>query len=114
MESQPPATGTPAENEAALVRFLEQLDTLQESPKVPREIARSARNLLESLEPFRNRPENLAGLDKGLLGLFPQQLERLREAMMVSAPIRSEEHTSELQSLMRNSYAVFCLKKKIT
>src|SRR3546814_8114334 len=26
--------------------------------------------------------------------------------------IRSEEHTSELQSLMRNSYAVFCLKKK--
>src|SRR3546814_6377738 len=28
--------------------------------------------------------------------------------------IRSEEHTSELQSLMRNSYAVFCLKKKRT
>src|SRR3546814_4669283 len=27
--------------------------------------------------------------------------------------LRSEEHTSELQSLMRNSYAVFCLKKKI-
>src|SRR3546814_6147821 len=27
--------------------------------------------------------------------------------------IRSEEHTSELQSLMRNSYAVFCLKNKI-
>src|SRR3546814_1580804 len=27
--------------------------------------------------------------------------------------IRSEEHTSELQSLMRISYAVFCLKKKI-
>src|SRR3546814_8338718 len=26
---------------------------------------------------------------------------------------RSEEHTSELQSLMRNSYAVFCLNKKI-
>src|SRR3546814_10464706 len=26
---------------------------------------------------------------------------------------RSEEHTSELQSLMRNSYAVFCLKQKI-
>src|SRR3546814_1131624 len=25
---------------------------------------------------------------------------------------RSEEHTSEIQSLMRNSYAVFCLKKK--
>src|SRR3546814_6751930 len=30
------------------------------------------------------------------------------------APARSEEHTSELQSLMRISYAVFCLKKKKT
>src|SRR3546814_4019679 len=30
----------------------------------------------------------------------------------VGTPGRSEEHTSELQSLMRNSYAVFCLKKK--
>src|SRR3546814_2767913 len=31
---------------------------------------------------------------------------------VVEAPGRSEEHTSELQSLMRISYAVFCLKKK--
>src|SRR3546814_8550196 len=31
---------------------------------------------------------------------------------ILMAPIRSEEHTSELQSLMRISYAVFCLKKK--
>src|SRR3546814_2904075 len=30
----------------------------------------------------------------------------------VPMPHRSEEHTSELQSLMRNSYAVFCLKQK--
>src|SRR3546814_3593690 len=29
-----------------------------------------------------------------------------------ASPARSEEHTSELQSLMRISYAVFCLKKK--
>src|SRR3546814_8942637 len=29
-----------------------------------------------------------------------------------AADARSEEHTSELQSLMRNSYAVFCLEKK--
>src|SRR3546814_7918961 len=35
-------------------------------------------------------------------------------ADMVSVYIRSEEHTSELQSLMRISYAVFCLKKKKT
>src|SRR3546814_8971464 len=31
---------------------------------------------------------------------------------LASTPQRSEEHTSELQSLMRISYAVFCLKKK--
>src|SRR3546814_3678550 len=34
--------------------------------------------------------------------------------LIVAAAIRSEEHTSELQSLMRISYAVFCLKKKKT
>src|SRR3546814_7537220 len=34
------------------------------------------------------------------------------EIMMVLDHARSEEHTSELQSLMRISYAVFCLKKK--
>src|SRR3546814_5192321 len=36
---------------------------------------------------------------------------RLRISGSIS-PNRSEEHTSELQSLMRISYAVFCLKKK--
>src|SRR3546814_4981655 len=34
-------------------------------------------------------------------------------AAPLSRHLRSEEHTSELQSLMRISYAVFCLKKKI-
>src|SRR3546814_10778917 len=37
--------------------------------------------------------------------IFSQQFE-------LAAQYRSEEHTSELQSLMRISYAVFCLKKK--
>src|SRR3546814_4683137 len=39
------------------------------------------------------------------------RLGRLPEQINVG---RSEEHTSELPSLMRNSYAVFCLKKKTT
>src|SRR3546814_4157223 len=34
--------------------------------------------------------------------------------LMIEVRNRSEEHTSELQSLMRISYAVFCLKKKKT
>src|SRR3546814_8520792 len=33
-------------------------------------------------------------------------------ALLFESTRRSEEHTSELQSLMRTSYAVFCLKKK--
>src|SRR3546814_9989877 len=36
----------------------------------------------------------------------------LHKKLFIVVKIRSEEHTSELQSLMRNSYAVFCLKKK--
>src|SRR3546814_8994970 len=43
-----------------------------------------------------------------------QTPSRLAEHCIVARiDIRSEEHTSELQSLMRISYAVFCLKKKI-
>src|SRR3546814_3808212 len=37
---------------------------------------------------------------------------RVRACCGVAMMVRSEEHTSELQSLMRISYAVFCLKKK--
>src|SRR3546814_7409394 len=39
-----------------------------------------------------------------------EMLDRVGEEQ--PPPVRSEEHTSELQSLMRISYAVFCLKKK--
>src|SRR3546814_7307723 len=45
----------------------------------------------------------------GALGRLP---ERFATAAPDAATYRSEEHTSELQSLMRISYAVFCLKKK--
>src|SRR3546814_8849291 len=47
-------------------------------------------------------------IDDGLrAGLFT-----LEDLLTVPFVARSEEHTSELQSLMRISYAVFCLKKK--
>src|SRR3546814_6400290 len=42
----------------------------------------------------------------------PDPLRRLGRAGSLLLARRSEEHTSELQSLMRISYAVFCLKKK--
>src|SRR3546814_9609511 len=64
---------------------------------------------------------NLTRQDMVRTGYSPSV--RLFEAAACGSPIisdpwagleglRSEEHTSELQSLMRNSYAVFCLKKK--
>src|SRR3546814_4282835 len=44
--------------------------------------------------------------------LAPRLSDRLYAFAFFKTARRSEEHTSELQSLMRNSYAVFCLKKK--
>src|SRR3546814_4762265 len=46
------------------------------------------------------------------LASAPHHRHRLPTPRWPAAPHRSEEHTSELQSLMRISYAVFCLKKK--
>src|SRR3546814_5708402 len=49
-----------------------------------------------------------------LIALLPDLPERCRRILEMRKfdGLRSEEHTSELQSLMRISYAVFCLKKK--
>src|SRR3546814_7783254 len=52
-----------------------------------------------------------AGVDKALFNLELAQDAPVTDLVSLSAA-RSEEHTSELQSLMRISYAVFCLKKK--
>src|SRR3546814_5273275 len=49
-------------------------------------------------------------LTSGEGGLEPEPV--IRVPIFMSVFDRSEEHTSELQSLMRISYAVFCLKKK--
>src|SRR3546814_3419932 len=66
--------------------------------------------------------EHLAAfLDEELVGLRPRLVDAavgaVEKAEIVADIVRedgrSEEHTSELQSLMRISYAVFCLKKKI-
>src|SRR3546814_6532093 len=64
-------------------------------------------------------PGDLAGLPLYLVGGSWRALARL-DLELTKSPLavldqhqlRSEEHTSELQSLMRISYAVFCLKKK--
>src|SRR3546814_4701597 len=62
-------------------------------------------------EPSQRRPvAGVAEVDDLLVGAGePQALQQFGAARRID---RSEEHTSELQSLMRISYAVFCLKKK--
>src|SRR3546814_18588520 len=54
----------------------------------------------------------IVGHDVGLVHTQCPQQCRNHEPRPVLAGSRSEEHTSELQSLMRTTYAVFCLKKK--
>src|SRR3546814_9068533 len=63
-------------------------------------------NLLEALLLL---DQKVVGLDNFSTG-HQHNLDEVQKT--VSARQRSEEHTSELQSLMRISYAVFCLKKK--
>src|SRR3546814_4032639 len=48
-----------------------------------------------------------------LRGVARKRIQRAGFELRAQRGRRSEEHTSELQSLMRISYAVFCLKKKI-
>src|SRR3546814_7651466 len=71
-------------------------------------------------EPIQNQFD-LSSLDLAdILGTIEEEVRaRLGEGEVAEyidslAAVRSEEHTSELQSLMRISYAVFCLKKKIS
>src|SRR3546814_5562216 len=81
----------------------------------------------------QRQAEKLDGIDTGNAIVLAQKLKVAEQVVQGKAPgnrpqrqimprqaqgnraqhiSRSEEHTSELQSLMRNSYAVFCLKKK--
>src|SRR3546814_5902003 len=68
-------------------------------------------------------PVDFSRFDTSAAGEVPRPDSAAREASLRDIPYRlirvldddgrrSEEHTSELQSLMRISYAVFCLKKK--
>src|SRR3546814_3403914 len=69
---------------------------------------------------FRLPPLSHSVLDSGRTALHPWTMSDTAPqpyrvlARKYRPTSRSEEHTSELQSLMRNSYAVFCLKKKTT
>src|SRR3546814_2946801 len=109
------------------------LDWLISSVNLPVRTFASARAFLES---YRSGEEGCVVVDVRMPGMSGLELQRKLakaashlpiiiitghgdihmavDAMKAGAFDRSEEHTSELQSLMRISYAVFCLKKKNT
>src|SRR3546814_1863324 len=63
----------------------------------------------DAARPYREAPGNHFGDATG-----GGKRERASCTLFARIPPRSEEHTSELQSLMRTSYAVFCWNKKKT
>src|SRR3546814_1408769 len=81
-----------------------------------------ARRLLDEIPPALRAEAWLERIEQYVTALAPEDRAALRDGVhgglkVVTASAlpdaaRSEEHTSELQSLMRISYAVFCLKKK--
>src|SRR3546814_7077836 len=85
------------------------------SLKKSSEVSASSCPILSRLRP-RSKPSRSASTSTidtpfhaGSTSVSVLTQTRIRSAFW---PLRSEEHTSELQSLMRISYAVFCLKKK--
>src|SRR3546814_7194150 len=90
----------------ALPILLAQVDT-----EVARRRGRGIR--IEPPETREPRDQEFRAQRVGAVVIVREPLDRAR-AHAAERPRRSEEHTSELQSLMRNSYAVFCLKKQRT
>src|SRR3546814_2162982 len=76
----------------------------------------NATDTLYFIEFFRQHYAESDSLEEAFTGRFSSSAEKETDktglGKMEPGETRSEEHTSELQSLMRISYAVFCLKKK--
>src|SRR3546814_7364406 len=76
----------------------------------------AALGLLSACAATTSPPTHVAAADAAPAQVFPaistETLKAVTKTLSSDAFGRSEEHTSELQSLMRISYAVFCLKKK--
>src|SRR3546814_5550627 len=85
---------------------------LHDSPPISHSAAASNPGRIEILRSEADIGGLSCMLDFRLAAHLAQPLQFGLRGLGVVVQIRSEEHTSELQSLMRISYAVFCLKKK--
>src|SRR3546814_10214488 len=76
------------------------------------QVGRQAVGVLETARPLRRGYPGVGKFPVSIGQLSGLGVDASGEAIVFPELERSEEHTSELQSLMRISYAVFCLKKK--
>src|SRR3546814_8072670 len=86
-------------------------------PALIRAVQREGRKVVWSCDPMHgNTIKSPSGYKTRPFDRVLAEVKNFKEVLTNEASVlvdRSEEHTSELQSLMRISYAVFCLKKKI-
>src|SRR3546814_5757927 len=88
------------------------------SERIEKQTGEADRQIEEAVRRFGQASEEMRSAFGELNRNFGVVADRMREEneqasdWTTSTRTRSEEHTSELQSLMRISYAVFCLKKK--
>src|SRR3546814_10384348 len=86
-------------------------ETKAHPPWAPEDLAKKVENAWR----YRDHPAGVANPQaefEPIPGAGPPVLDAELDDLTAPIEQRSEEHTYELQSLMRNSYAVFCLKKK--
>src|SRR3546814_9449722 len=84
------------------------------SAETKRSNSRSERAGSTSVMPRQKQTAELAAEPRPWQRMPSERAKRTTSSTVRKKGARSEEHTSELQSLMRSSYAVFCLKKKKT
>src|SRR3546814_1398747 len=82
------------------------------APMFPLLAGQNATYLSAQLRAFRDGSRNGTIMNAMARDLGNAQIDALANYYSTLGEPRSEEHTSELQSLMRISYAVFCFKKK--
>src|SRR3546814_1015633 len=82
------------------------------SPDAPPRYAAIKQSIYDAIGDGRLKPGDRVPSEADLVEQFDVSRMTANRALRELQSARSEEHTSELQSLMRISYAVFCLKKK--
>src|SRR3546814_2003393 len=88
--------------------------SITRKPPAPISLTSSARSAMPRLlkRKMPSIPPNPSAASRRLVGKLLPGFQSRAMRTVSNTESRSEEHTSELQSLMRISYAVFCLKKK--